>query len=721
MKKTKLLEMKKLYATQTMIRTARENPLIEKIRKTSWGISRTETQCKYAIYFRVEVADGILKVAIFTQKDLQKGDTTPLYEVYCDKENEQWMTYEWGSGKWKTAKIDNLNYPGMGYLYQSENWQQDSDRKKVNEYFNTGENRDIYEAVLDFQAEIKKDQLQRKHRNELEAIDEVMREVPELPKNFKDWIAKNCFTETLFYEPESKCHYRWPRMYCTHCRQWMDTPTDYKERPAHNKETKCPKCGVNATYKSWNKQKYVNDETDVAILQRLKDDSGWIMRNFHCKITRRHDEGWEDYELSVFEDTRARLNEMFMEVEMFEFGEYKYTGVNRWCHECRRTQWSYYYPREIGRVVMYTPNLKRELKREQFAKMDLKKIMKGGQRERVAPVYILRKLKQHPYIEYLQKSGLDNLTSEIIQNQEEKSLFATQQSRIHEVLKLDKQRFQRMRKLNGGCRTLRALQYEQLTGQKLSDENMKFIEDKKVDVSKAIAAAERTEMSLQRTINYLKKQMEITEQGWDDLYRHYMDYLDMAAVFGMDITDEIVCRQPRLMEYHDRYTERKNRKENRARDREVDIKYPEIKNNVKKFEERFEFQTKEYQIVVPQKASDITREGRLQHHCVGASDTYIRNMNDERYFILFLRKKSNLKNPYYTLEVTWDGEIKQFYGAYDRQPNKEKIESVLKKFTKRVQKRERELQEKMHEVEERDGLKAVRVGTQYEMYRAEAI
>ena len=36
---------------------------------------------------------------------------------------------------------------------------------------------------------------------------------------------------------------------------------------------------------------------------------------------------------------------------------------------------------EIGRIVMYTPNLKRELRRETFGKIDLKRIMKGGEPE----------------------------------------------------------------------------------------------------------------------------------------------------------------------------------------------------------------------------------------------------------------------------------------------------------------------------------------------------
>jgi hypothetical protein len=195
----------------------------------------------------------------------------------------------------------------------------------------------------------------------------------------------------------------------------------------------------------------------------------------------------------------------------------------------------------------------------------------------------------------------------------------------------------------------------------------------------------------------------------------------MAEARGMDITDEIVCRQPNMMEYHNRYLEEKNREKNQKRDMEVNKKYPDIRKNAKKYEERFAFQTDELEIVVPQRASDITREGRLQHHCVGASDIYMINMNTERYFILFLRRSSERDIPYYTLEVTWDGDIKQFYAAYDRQPDKEKIEKVLKKFTETVQKREEEMVKKMHEIEKRDGTRATRIGTQYCMDYAQEV
>ena len=722
MKKKELLAMRPLPATEIMLRTARENPIktTRETRRTSWGATCTSDNSRstYSRYFRAVVENDILKVAVFDQKSLQAGSTNPDYEVYCDHENGEFITYDTTEGKWREAKIDNFDYPGINWTSTSFHWQQDSDRALVNEYFCTGTNRDIQAAVLDFQATVRKEQLRKKHRSEIESIDEVMREVPELPKGFDEWVAKNCFPETMFYEPESACKGgRWQKMYCTHCRKWMDT-LSWPNRPEHNKEGKCPKCGAPITYKSWNKQKYVFDEAYVGVLQRLADDSGWIIRTFHARMKREHSKGWEQYEMFAYEEQRARLDDAFREVEHFIYGEYKNTGVRRWCHEAYHRDggyYGYYSNPSVGSLIMYTPNLKRELRKEEFCRVNLKKIFRGGERRRVEPVKLLRKLHQHPYVEYLQKSGLNTLTEEIFHNVERSELFDGSKKRIHEVLKLDKQRFQRLIQWDGGSEILRTLQYEQRTGQKITEHNIEFIKKNKIHVNSVLAETERTGMNLQRTLNYLEHQMELTGQDWDGIFRHYRDYLDMAAVFDMDITDEIVCRQPHLMEYHDRYLERKNRAKNKTRDKEVDIKYPDIKKNLKKNSARFEFKTEEFVIVVPRCASDITKEGRKQHHCVGATDIYISRMNVEDRFILFLRKAETPKIPYYTLEVTWDGEIKQFYAAYDRQPDREKIKAVLAEFTKAVQEREKELLKKLQECEKRDGTKLKRIGTEYVM------
>lgn len=668
MRKKKLLSMQPLLATEEM------HLAIESGR--------------YLKYFRAAEEDGILKVAIFFEKSLKKGTHTPEYEVYCDKQNREFLTYEPAEERWRTAKIEWM-YPG-GTLYWRETWefwQTEEDRKLVNEYFSTGKNLDIQAAVLDFQNGIRKEELRKKHRTEIEAIDEVMREVPELPENFENWIVKNCFRETMFYEPESSCRGRWQKMYCTNCKTWMDTKS-WPNRPEHNKDGECPNCGAAVTYKSWNMQKYVQDETQVGLLQRLRDDSGWILRKFHCKIKREHSKGWTRYELSVDELEREQLGKEFHIIQTFQYGPYKSTRADRWCYEINR---GYYggYQKFIHSVVMYTPNLKSELRKESFGQADMEKIFYGMRRKMVEPARRLQKLYRNPYVEYLQKSGLDTLTEEVLSGKARREVFNLQGNRVWELVQLDRQRFKRLVQADGGVEVLYTLQYEQKSGQKVTDHNLEFIKANKISVKQVLVQVKRTGMNLQRMLNYLERQMELTKQDWDQIFNHYVDYLNMAAVFDMNIIDEIVCRQPKMMEYHDRYVERKNRDENRTRDKEVDIKYPDIRENLQKNRERFAFQTEEFVIVVPTCASDITKEGRVQHHCVGASDRYIKSMNDGETFILFLRRLENPEDAYYTLEVTWNGEIKQFYAAYDRQPYKENIRKVLEQFTKAVQEKDR--------------------------------
>lgn len=109
----------------------------------------------------------------------------------------------------------------------------------------------------------------------------------------------------------------------------------------------------------------------------------------------------------------------------------------------------------------------------------------------------------------------------------------------------------------------------------------------------------------------------------------------MAEERGMDLTDEIVCRNNRMYEFHNKYLEERNRKKEEMRDREVDRKFPKIAADYEKNKGHFEYGTGELEILVPKKASEITREGRIQHHCVGASDRYMESMETRKKFYPF--------------------------------------------------------------------------------------
>ena len=72
------------------------------------------------------------------------------------------------------------------------------------------------------------------------------------------------------------------------------------------------------------------------------------------------------------------------------------------------------------------------------------------------------------------------------------------------------------------------------------------------------------------------------------------------------------------------------------------------------------------------------------HHCVGG-DNYLRAHAHKTSIILFLREKDS--TPYITVEMSPKGKILQWYGAYDKKPDKEKINRWLNKYTKQLDKK----------------------------------
>lgn len=63
--------------------------------------------------------------------------------------------------------------------------------------------------------------------------------------------------------------------------------------------------------------------------------------------------------------------------------------------------------------------------------------------------------------------------------------------------------------------------------------------------------------------------------------------------------------------------------------------------------------------------------------------------------------------PYYTLEAGWDGEIEQWYGAYDRRPDEEQIKKVLEEYAGEIQRREAEIKQKQRKAIKELGMREI--------------
>jgi hypothetical protein len=170
----------------------------------------------------------------------------------------------------------------------------------------------------------------------------------------------------------------------------------------------------------------------------------------------------------------------------------------------------------------------------------------------------------------------------------------------------------------------------------------------------------------------------------------YQDYLRMALRLGNNPRDEIIYRNKNWHEWHDRYAAEIDRKELKNKNRKENKEYKNISIDYKLNKALFSWEDDNYIILVPKNAGEINEEGRKQHHCVGAQSQYKDKMNRRQTFIVFLRKKEDPKKPYYTIECDLK-KVLQFYAAYDRQPDKEKVQKILSKWMKQVKKNNKEL------------------------------
>ena len=243
---------------------------------TYWG--HTYTTRTYFAYMNCVVQDGILKAAFYLPDHLRLDGDKPAYEVFLDKENRQFLTYDHLEKKWRDAKLDRLEWPGDAYYATC--WAGKEDEDLVQAYF-SGERGGAL-GILDFQRNVRDEQLDRRHKRITDPWDQDLAQVPELPKDWKRWADKVAVRENfIFY------HYKRGGAktgYCTFCGK--EVPIS--GHPYHNKEGRCTRCRHPVVFKALGRAGYFQTDKYYAYLvQRCRD--GFVVREFRADRTYRKD------------------------------------------------------------------------------------------------------------------------------------------------------------------------------------------------------------------------------------------------------------------------------------------------------------------------------------------------------------------------------------------------------------------------------------------------
>lgn len=571
------------------------------------------------------------------------------------------------SGKWYRCSMNNVarvckgkeTLKGYSY-YFDEDWKYDSDAdaERVREYLGS--------RIDTFEYNINQVEYERAYQRKCKRIDAAMDAIPCIPDGVAAWLDEEIFPgDYLFFKKGKRTGYT-----CTACRakSWRKKPWK------HGEMTACPKCG--ALVKAYSRRNEVMKREPVVILQ--PHGEGWLERQCLAECH------WSSAgkEVEIYEEIRVVIGkgECYGTV---------YYGTRRFADEFEQDWWdrngankrfvlSYLYPDNLPETLPYggLEHSGLDVVAEKKVKLNINR-------------FIL-KYKDQSWLEYLIKAGLYQLAADIVNSYYVPELICPYGSNLKGTLQLDGNRVNRLKRLNGGLNTLGWLQYEEeseFDGRriKISQESLEYLDTKKVRYEDCRMILQELG-SVNRMVNYLKKQKgspQTVVQTW-------RDYLRMARQEGMDTTDDIVRLPKDLKARHDQLVERINARRDEERRMKEKEKYAYLDARIRERlpdAKRFFWEDDTYMIVPAGCCEELVEEGRALHHCVGANDFYITAMAEGRSWILFLRRKSELDKPYYTIEIDmYTDEIKQYYSEYDRQPDKEVIRKVLDKFRKSLRK-----------------------------------
>lgn len=573
-------------------------------------------------------------------------------------------------GKWYRCSLNNVarvckgkeTLKGYDYYFDGDwKYASNADADRAWEYLGN--------RIDTFEYKINQVKYERAYQRKRQRIDSIMNAIPCIPDGVEAWLDEEIFPgDYLFFKRDKRTGYT-----CTACRakSWRKKPWK------HGEMTTCPKCG--AEVKAYSRRNEIMKREPVVILQ--PHGEGWLERQ--CLAECRWSSAGK--EIKIYEEIRVIIGKSKC------YGT-EYYGTRRFADETEQDWWDRNGGnKRFAPSYLYPDNLQEALPCGGLEHSGLDVIAKEKVKLNINR-FILR-YNDQPWLEYLIKAGLYRLAADIANSYYVPELICPYGSSPKGTLQLDGNRVNRLKQLNGGLNTLGWLQYEEeseFDGRriKISQESLEYLDAKKVRLEDCRMILQELG-SVNRMANYLKKQKESPRT----VVQTWRDYLRMARQEGMDTADDIVRLPKDLKARHDQLVERINARRDEERRMKEKEKYAHLDAQIRERlpdVKRYFWEDDTYMIVPAGRCEELVEEGRALHHCVGANDFYMTAMAEGRSWILFLRRKAELDKPYYTIEIDmYTDEIKQYYSAYDRQPDKEVIRKVLDKFRRSLRKTQR--------------------------------
>jgi hypothetical protein len=270
----------------------------------------------------------------------------------------------------------------------------------------------------------------------------------------------------------------------------------------------------------------------------------------------------------------------------------------------------------------------------------------------------------NPAVEMLARIGMFRLAKELIEHRCDVTLLAQDETELTKLLRIDRPRLQRLRRMDGNIDTLRWMQLEKIADTAWPDDMIESFGEARIKASEF--GFLRPPVDYPKAYRYIRRQAELTGETMSQTLTTWRDYIYMAEQLKMDTNNQQIQRPKNVKEAHDRLVRMKKEDTAREEATAIEKKWPKVSGQLKKLA-RFELAKGDYCIVAPKNVYDIVMEGEVLSHCVHRCDYYFERITNDESYLFFLRHTKDPEMPWYTLEVEPSGNIRQKRTTGDNQ------------------------------------------------------
>ena len=639
--------------------------LIEKV--------KTEKILKKGNVISACVVENTLVIDCFAEKEFQGR--------YCLEQSGRHVAYI--DGNWCIRSLAAMfGWSSYWWSVPNARFNNEQTENAIYEYISAMQRKgytssNLLSAIASIEYDYNYDQRIKAADRKAERINQLMENVQTLPTDFEEWCRRVVFENKnyMFFDKEKNVYH------CTACGK-----THTFKKAKHNEQRLCCRSELVAIVKR--RQSCIEEKERVMIIQQMDEETS-VARHF--KVCAKYEK--DNVDIQPYEEIRITLPKAKKDIvqqitgkkskpryakvyygQRHEADEYGQIWNDRNPYN-KHTFSCYCYPNGVKEALDGTVYEHIRLDKMAVAgwKLQYNKLMRY---ERLTGCY-----------EYFFQGRFKRLACELSEEFSDwymRSAVNVIGKDAQTVLKLDKQRINRLRQADGGLLYLKWLQEEQWQGCKLTEAAISWFE--KNNLSPSVVSFIVPKMSPVQVSNYLQRQHEESRKSIKSIINTWKDYLSMAQRQGLDVNDEIVYRPKELIRRHDELVERIAAQNAAQRVKELRKQFTKV-GQICKSLTLYEMDIGEYKIIKPKGIADIVFEGNMQHHCVGSSGHYFSKIEKGESYILFLRKKDEPAKPYYTLEVKPDGTILQRQSKFNRQPDIKTVDAILSEWKKAVKKR----------------------------------